>query len=99
MCAENWNNHLRRKEKTERQKMTFYWSYSGREEAEGWTSIKPVLFLHSRGHSPFTQSSAIVSGNMKVPGVSHVQLFVTPWTIARQALLSMELSRPAYWSG
>ena len=29
----------------------------------------------------------------------HVRLFVTPWPAARQAPLSMELSRPEYWSG
>ena len=29
----------------------------------------------------------------------HVQLFVTPWTVARQALLSMGFSRQEYWSG
>ena len=28
----------------------------------------------------------------------HVQLFVTPWTVAHQAPLSMELSRPEYWT-
>ena len=26
-------------------------------------------------------------------------LFVTPWTVARQAPLSMEFSRQEYWSG
>ena len=31
--------------------------------------------------------------------VSHVQLSVTPWTVARQAPLSMEFSRQDYWSG
>ena len=31
--------------------------------------------------------------------LSHVQLFVTPWTIAYQAPLSMEFSRQEYWSG
>ena len=31
--------------------------------------------------------------------VSHVQLFVTPWTVACQAPLSMEFSRQGYWSG
>ena len=31
--------------------------------------------------------------------LSHVQLFVTPWTVACQALLSMEFSRQEYWSG
>ena len=29
---------------------------------------------------------------------SHVQLFVTPWTVAHQASLSMEFSRQEYWS-
>ena len=31
--------------------------------------------------------------------LSHVQLFVTPWTVARQALLSMGFPRQEYWSG
>ena len=31
--------------------------------------------------------------------LSHVQLFATPWTAACQASLSMEISRPEYWSG
>ena len=30
--------------------------------------------------------------------LSPVQLFVTPWTTARQVLLSMEFSRQEYWS-
>ena len=30
---------------------------------------------------------------------SHVWLFVTPWTVARQASLSMGFSRQEYWSG
>ena len=31
--------------------------------------------------------------------LSPVQLFVTPWTGAHQAPLSMEFSRPDYWNG
>ena len=31
--------------------------------------------------------------------LSCVQLFVTPWTVARQAPLSMEFSRQGYWRG
>ena len=31
--------------------------------------------------------------------LSHVQLFVTPWTIAYQASLFMGFSRQEYWSG
>ena len=30
---------------------------------------------------------------------SHVQLFVTLWTLARQSALSMEFSRQENWSG
>ena len=30
---------------------------------------------------------------------SHVRLFVTPWTVALQAPLSMGFSRQGYWSG
>ena len=30
---------------------------------------------------------------------SHVQLFVTPWTVACQVPLSMGFSREEYWSG
>ena len=35
---------------------------------------------------------------MKVKSLSHVRLFVTPWTVAHQAPLSMEFSRQEYWS-
>ena len=31
--------------------------------------------------------------------LSHVRLFVTPWTVACQAPLSMECSKQEYWSG
>ena len=31
--------------------------------------------------------------------LSHVRLFVTPWTIAHQVPLSMEFSKQQYWSG
>ena len=30
--------------------------------------------------------------------LSSVRLFATPWTVARQAPLSMEFSRQEYWS-
>ena len=34
-----------------------------------------------------------------IKSLSRVQLSWTPWTIARQAPLSMEFSRQKYWSG
>ena len=36
---------------------------------------------------------------VKKKSLSHVRLFVTPWTVAHQASLSMEFSRQEYWSG
>ena len=30
---------------------------------------------------------------------SRIQVFVTPWTVAHQAALSMEFPRQEYWSG
>ena len=36
---------------------------------------------------------------VKVKSLSCVQLFVTPWTVAYQALPSMGFSRQEYWSG
>ena len=36
---------------------------------------------------------------VKVKLLSCVQLFVTPWTVAYQAPLSMGFSRQVYWSG
>ena len=35
----------------------------------------------------------------KCSSLSHVRLFATPWTIARQVPLSMGFSRQEYWSG
>ena len=35
----------------------------------------------------------------KKNSLSHVQLFVTPWTVADQAPPSMGYSRQEYWSG
>ena len=35
----------------------------------------------------------------KVKSLSRIRLFATPWTVARQAPLSMEFSKLEYWSG
>ena len=37
------------------------------------------------------------TGNVVVQSLSHVQLFTTPWTVARQVLLSVAISRQEYW--
>ena len=36
---------------------------------------------------------------MKSESLSHARLCATPWTVARQAPLSMGSSREEYWSG
>ena len=36
---------------------------------------------------------------MRTQSLSRVQLFVTQWTVAHQAPLSMAFSRQEYWSG
>ena len=36
---------------------------------------------------------------LSVKSLSHVQLFATPWTVARQAPLAMGFSRQEHWSG
>ena len=36
---------------------------------------------------------------VKVYSLSHVHLFATPWTVAPQGPLSMELARQEYWNG
>ena len=40
-----------------------------------------------------------VKRSVSLSVVSHVWLFAIPWTAAPQAPLSMEFSRPEYWSG
>ena len=42
--------------------------------------------------------SSTLSDSNQWAVLSNVQLFVTPWTVAHQALLSMEFSRQEYWS-
>ena len=43
----------------------------------------------------------VIQGEMvgKEGALVHVRLLATPWTVARQAPLSMEFSRQKYWSG
>ena len=41
----------------------------------------------------------LAPSKVKVKSLSCVRLFATPWTVARQAPLSMGFSRQEYWSG
>ena len=46
-----------------------------------------------------TSQDVIASVNISARALSHVRLFVTPWTVTCQAPLSIEFSRQEYWSG
>ena len=47
----------------------------------------------------FTKSTSTMLAQFCAQMLSHVWLFVTPWTVAHQAPLSMGFSRQEYWSG
>ena len=63
------------------------WSFWSREEK----TICPVLTMCFCFQGNLLRLLACM--------LSHVRLFVTPWTVARQAPLSMEFSRQEYWVG
>ena len=46
-----------------------------------------------------TKEARIYNGESEVKLLSRVQLFVTPWTVAYQASLSMGFSRQKCWGG
>ena len=60
-----------------------------------FVSESHAFFLHSSSQLCPVFSLAV----SVVESPSHVQLFATPWTVARQAPLSMGFFRQEYWSG
>ena len=80
-------------------RVRFWWGPSSRLQ----TAICFVLTRQEAGSLltfiraliPFMSSALIKCAQP----LSRVQLFVTPWTAACQAPLSMEFSRQEYWSG
>ena len=55
--------------------------------------------IPSLGRSHMPGSRAPQEEKVKVKSLSRVRLFVTPWTVAHQAPLSMGFFRQEYWSG
>ena len=82
-----------------------FWSASeGLEHPDTWfehlksrKSIKSFIYLLSIIYFCIRINCVCVCVCVCV--LSRVQLFVTPWTVAHQAPLSMEFSRQKYWSG
>ena len=72
---------------------------------QGWNPGRPWLPATTPCHShTATAAEAEKQGTEaraweKRKYLSCVRLFATPWTVARQAPLSMEFSRPGHWSG
>ena len=70
-------------------------------------TVKNFIFLGSKitvdgNCSPEIKRHLLLGRKVKsgsISSFSHVQFFATPWTIARQAPLSMGFSRQEYWSG
>ena len=61
----------------------------------------PIYPVKSLNRSPKASDLFTFLGHVKVKvkSLSHVRLFVTPWTVAHQAPPSMGFSRQEYWSG
>ena len=61
--------------------------------------------IGSKEHSTWTQRENTAAkllwtlSKVKVKSLSHVRLFVTPWTVAHQAPPFLGFSRQEYWSG
>ena len=69
-----------------------------------WSSIwlftsKTILHLLNYKYFYCWEKSSIFHCVCVLSQFSHVWLFVTPWTVAHRASLSMGLSRQEYWSG
>ena len=54
--------------------------------------------LYFKAHNPVAFHTHTILYNHCVCMLSGVQLFVTPWTVAHHAPLSMGFSRQGYWS-
>ena len=57
------------------------------------------IFNKMVSKTKYFTSSLTSSLKIKVKSLSHVRLFVTPWTVTHQAPPSMGFSRREYWSG
>ena len=65
-------------------------------EVKGWGTAN---FHKISMKAPLNKMEYVCAGACMLSCFSCVQLFVTPWTIACQALLSVGFFRQEYWSG
>ena len=64
---------------------------------KGEAQVREQVQMKTRHRIRIWSLSSVVK--VKVKLLSHVRLFVTPWTVAYQASPSMGFSRQEYWSG
>ena len=75
--------------------------YCSVRSEDGISSHKPVtefqllVEVAANNSFPYWAPTACLCAQL----LSHVWLFVTPWTVACQCPLSMKISRQEYWSG
>ena len=67
--------------------------------SQTWLPNHLLLSLTSTVHTCPSVLPSLVKCACVQNRFSRVQLFATPWTVARQGPLSMEFSRQEYWSG
>ena len=79
-----------------------YWDHGGpfgsREDSGGFIASNEELGA-MQSHPTVKKKNCEITLCVCVCVLSHVQLFVTPQTVAYQAPLSMGFSRQEYWSG
>ena len=66
---------------------------------EGKNSLQYVSVIYKTRKKSFGKVTAQLVRLCVCWVISHARLFMTPWTVAHQAPLSMGFSRQEYWSG
>ena len=73
----------------------------GSSQPRGWTWVSHIVdrcFTIWATREVIIEEIILRRKAIKVKSFSHVQLFVTPWTVAHQDPLSMGFSRQEYWN-
>ena len=63
------------------------------------TETCPICMTSRKGQLIKVFNLSPLTRGICVQQLSPIRLFVTPWTVAHQAPLSLEFSRQEYWSG
>ena len=79
---------------------SFSWCLLSHSDSSSPLPQLRLLWLHQEHLSILRSAESQPSFQACVQSrFSHVQFFVTPWTVAHQAPLCMRVSRQEYWSG